>query len=272
LSWKLIDDPAPRSGAWNMAMDEALWQDLEESAGGECVLRLYGWDPPCLSLGFHQRLEDAVDAAYCREHGIDVVRRPTGGKAVLHEHEVTYAVAGSAAEARLGSGLAKAYAAVSGALKAALESLGFSVCAESRPARLFPGEAAPCFEVPTEHELLIGGKKVVGSAQRRGRRAFLQHGSIPLTLDYERLAGASGISLSRVPSFRASFAGLRDFRADLDEAALRRALADAFRAHFPGRWTAGEPTVAQRRRAEALLSSRDGGPEAIDLRLRDVRG
>ncbi len=99
-----------------------------------------------------------------------------------------------------------------------------------------PKDASPCFLIPTQKELLVGGRKVVGSAQRRGRRAFLQHGSIPISLDYDALAEVTGAPVSAVPQFRSSFAGLAEFASGIDRAAVRAALERGFRETFPGTW------------------------------------
>src|SRR5712691_3829642 len=166
-------DPAGRSGAENMAIDAAL---LDRANGtGLSFLRLYRFDPPCLSLG---RNEPAARYDYTEiaRRGLDVVRRPTGGRAVWHEHEVTYAVA--APVAQFGT-LAESYCDIHARLARALGTLGLD-------ARLAPaGPSAPlgagaCFAASAGGEVLVGGRKVVGSAQVRRGTAFLQHGSILL--------------------------------------------------------------------------------------------
>lgn len=172
--WRLLDTP-PAPGAWNMAVDEALADSVRD--GGPPVLRVYRWSPPCLSLGRNQP-SDGYDRDEIRRRGIDVVRRPTGGRAVLHHHELTYSVA--AREDALGT-LRQAYAAINRALVAGLRRLGVD-------ARLHPAGAgrapipslAPCFEQPVEGEVTAGGHKLVGSAQRRERGVMLQHGSLPI--------------------------------------------------------------------------------------------
>jgi lipoate-protein ligase A len=166
--WHLLLEPQGCSGPENMARDEALLTEADRT--GAAFLRLYRFDPPCLSLG---RNEPAIERA-----GIATVRRPTGGRAVWHEHEVTYAVA--APIAAFGR-LRDAYRAIHERLAAALRSLGTDVrLAEDRPIMRLPDRPMSCFATTVGGEVLVQGRKVVGSAQVRRGGAFLQHGSILL--------------------------------------------------------------------------------------------
>jgi lipoyl(octanoyl) transferase len=181
--WRLIDTP-PAPGAWNMGTDEALADAVR--AGSPPVLRFYRWAPGCLSLGRNQPARDRYDRDEIRRHGLHVVRRPTGGRAVLHHRELTYAVA--ARDGALGPPRA-AYAAVNRALVAGLRRLG--VPAALQPATATPAPApslAPCFEQPVEGEVTADGRKLVGSAQRRVGGVLLQHGSLPLEDDQGAIA------------------------------------------------------------------------------------
>jgi lipoyl(octanoyl) transferase len=181
-AWRLLDTP-PAPGAWNMAVDEALADMVRE--GGPPVLRVYRWAPPCLSLGRNQPT-DGYDRDEIRRRGLDVVRRPTGGRAVLHHRELTYSVA--AREGALG-GPRQAYAAVNRALVAGLRRLG--VDARVQPAgreRAPLPSLAPCFETPVEGEVTAAGRKLVGSAQRTERGVLLQHGSLPIEDDQSTVA------------------------------------------------------------------------------------
>lgn len=172
--WRLLDTP-PAPGVWNMAVDEALADTVRD--GGPPVLRVYRWSPPCLSLGRNQP-SDRYDRAEIRRRGMDVVRRPTGGRAVLHHRELTYSVA--AREDELGT-LREAYAAINRALVAGLRRLGVDARLHpAGPERAPLPSLAPCFEQPVEGEVTAGGRKLVGSAQRRERGVMLQHGSLPI--------------------------------------------------------------------------------------------
>jgi lipoate-protein ligase A len=166
-----------RDGAWQMRRDAELLQ--AHSPGDGPTLRLYTWSPPCVSLGHMQRAEDLLDADACRALGVDVVRRPTGGRAILHWEEITYAVVASTDDARFGSDLAGSHAVLGACLAAGLQRLGVPARL-SRPA-LDPERRLlrqPCFASPGRAELLVEGRKLLGSAQRRTSRAFLQHGSL----------------------------------------------------------------------------------------------
>jgi lipoate-protein ligase A len=168
----------------NMALDDALLQAVAAGSSPP-VLRLYGWQPATLSLGYAQPVDAGIDLEACRAAGVAVVRRPTGGRAVLHDREVTYALIAPVG-APFGNSVATSYRVVAGLLRSAL-------CACGLAAELVPGqprgraERAVCFAAPAQHELVIAGCKVAGCAQKRRGRAFLQHGSIPLDLDLELL-------------------------------------------------------------------------------------
>jgi lipoate-protein ligase A len=188
LSWRLWIDAVPRPGWANMAIDSALLDRAER--GEEQWLRLYGWAPSCLSFGRHEPAARRYDRRRITELGLDVVRRPTGGRAVWHAGELTYAV--TAPAARFGS-LAVAYAAIHEMLRTALQSLGAdaSLAPTGRAARGAPVrvDAGACFAQPVGGEVLVGTRKVIGSAQLRQERAFLQHGSILLDND-QAMVGA----------------------------------------------------------------------------------
>lgn len=170
----LIDPPAP--GPWNMAVDEALLEWAEQT--GACALRFYCWDRPTLSLGYFQTFSDRL--GHAASQGCPVVRRPSGGGAILHDRELTYSFAAPRAH-RLGSRRLDLYAALHDTLIEALGQLGV----EARPCQPPPGDrtaAEPflCFRRRAAGDVLAGGVKVAGSAQRRSRGAVLQHGSVLL--------------------------------------------------------------------------------------------
>ena len=178
LEWELTLEPSGRSGAANMTIDADLL--AETARTGRAFLRLYRFDPPCLSLGRNEPAAARYDRAAIARRGLDVVRRPTGGGAVWHEHEVTYAVA--APVATFGS-LRNAYRTIHERVVAALRSLGVeATLAPHRPppsSRILDHPAS-CFATPVGGEVLVAGRKLVGSAQVRKGSAFLQHGSILL--------------------------------------------------------------------------------------------
>jgi lipoate-protein ligase A len=170
-----------------MAIDEAI---LEAAGQGEVppTLRLYAWQPPCLSLGYAQPCND-LDRQRLAELGWDWVRRPTGGRAILHTDELTYAVIAPPDEPRLAGGVLESYQRLAQALLAALELLGLPVeTKESYSTPGLPKSTNPvCFEVPSNYEITSGGKKIIGSAQARRKEGILQHGALPLYGDLARI-------------------------------------------------------------------------------------
>lgn len=169
----LVDGPAP--GAWNMAVDEAL---MGAARDGAVTLRLYRWDPPCLSFGRHQAAGGCWDEAAAAARGIGIVRRPTGGRAVYHDREVTYAVT---VPDRLWGGPRTSYLRINRALGLGLSRLGAPVQVASGPA----GAGGPprpdgrgCFVEAAPGEVTALGRKLVGSAVWRRSGALLQHGSV----------------------------------------------------------------------------------------------
>lgn len=186
VEWTLLVEPQGRPGAQNMATDEALLHDAASS--GRAFLRLYRWSPPCLSFGRNEPALARYDRAEIAWRGWDVVRRPTGGRAVWHDDEVTYAVA--APTAAFGS-LQQSYRAIHERLAAALRAIG--VAAELAPRNGRPPGlgAGACFAAPVGGEVTAYGRKVVGSAQVRMGSAFLQHGSILLGGSQENVGAVS---------------------------------------------------------------------------------
>ena len=187
--WRLLVTE-PLDGATNMAMDEAIL--LGRIRGAEPpTVRFYGWTPATVSLGYAQALDGAVDLDACRRLGLGLVRRPTGGSAILHEppaREVTYSVVARADDFPGADDILETYRIVGEGLRAGLRRLG--VEAEVVPlARARRAGAAPafCFARAGAYELAAGGRKLVGSAQRRQGGAFLQHGSVLLDADPDRL-------------------------------------------------------------------------------------
>ena len=180
----------PASGARNMAVDEAIL----ESAGQGLVLptlRLYAWQPACLSLGYAQSAGD-VDFSALQTNGWDLVRRPTGGRAILHSDELTYSVCGPVNERRLSGSLLESYQMLSTALLRALELLAIPAQAMKKGSATTQQKAPNpvCFEVPSNYEITINGKKLIGSAQARRKEGILQHGSLPLKGDLSRIVQA----------------------------------------------------------------------------------
>ena len=204
---------APTDGASNMALDEALMARAART--GEAVLRVYGWSRPTLSLGRNQTARGRYDLARARDGGVDFVRRPTGGRAVLHHREVTYSV--TAPAALLGS-LRESYASINRLLIQGLRLLGVDAF-EADPAGTAPRPGvAPCFMVPVKGEIVAGGQKLVGSAQFRENGTLLQHGSV-LVDDDQALASALLLVPAPAPPPPATLHALLGRAPSLDEVA-----------------------------------------------------
>lgn len=186
MDWRLIvDDDLP--GHENMARDSSILHALEEGSGVP-TLRLYGWDTPTISIGYLQ------GPAPFQGLGLPVVRRITGGRAVVHSREITYSVTGLMDSPLFSGGIMAAYSVISACIISALNDAGVNATYSRGAASGDRSEA--CFHTPSRYEVLINGRKLVGSAQRRLKRAFIQHGSILMDTDDElnyRVFGA-GIS------------------------------------------------------------------------------
>ncbi|MEW6718550.1 MAG: lipoate--protein ligase family protein [Chloroflexota bacterium] len=182
-AWRLVHTP-PASGAWNMAVDEAILQHVGQGSVSP-TLRLYAWTPPCLSIGYAQPIGD-IDQQRLQAQGWDVVRRPTGGRALLHADELTYAVMAPKDEPRLAGSILEGYRRLSAPLLEALRRLGLDPKAHPYPTS--NNSPSPlCFQTPSEYEITVNGKKVIGSAQARKLNGILQHGAIPLHGDITRI-------------------------------------------------------------------------------------
>jgi lipoate-protein ligase A len=242
-TWRLIIDE-PCDGATNMARDEAIAM-LHAAEKTPPTLRLYRWRPACLSLGRFQRSGE-VDREACARRGVAIVRRPSGGRALLHDDELTYAIVARDDHPLFGGeSILASYQQISLALREGLRWLG--VAAELSPVerqRRTAGSAA-CFDAPASYELTVGGRKLAGSAQTRRDGALLQHGAIPLTPHANRLAAllrhppedldAKMIALSEARGARVGFeelveALLAGFAATWDIEFAPNALTDVERA------------------------------------------
>jgi lipoate-protein ligase A len=189
-TWRLVETN-PAKGAWNMAVDEAI---LEAIGQGKVppTLRLFAWNPPCLSLGYAQPFSD-IDQERLERLGWQVVRRLTGGRAILHTDELTYSVIGPPNEPRLTGSVLESYQRISVALLKALHLMSLPAKALPKPQADVDELKQPepiCFEVPSNYEITIQGKKLIGSAQARKKAGVLQHGTLPLHGNLGRITQA----------------------------------------------------------------------------------
>lgn len=198
--WRFIDT-GNSPPAFNMALDEALL-DWHSEGKFPPVIRFYGWNPPTLSIGYFQKVDKEVDLDAVKKHQLGFVRRPTGGRGVLHEHELTYSVIVSEDHSKMPKTVTEAYRVISEGILKGFHHLGleayFAVpkTAGEREALKNP-RSAVCFDAPSWYELVVEGRKVAGSAQTRQKGVILQHGSILLDLDENKL-----FSLFKYPNER----------------------------------------------------------------------
>jgi lipoate-protein ligase A len=263
-TWRFLKTP-PAHGAWNMAVDEAI---LEAVGRNESLptLRLYAWEPACLSLGYAQPYSD-VDIHRLRTRGWEIVRRPTGGRAVLHTDELTYAVIAPLSEPRVAGTVLESYQRLANALVEALNLLGMPVQVNKNSISAPNTRPSPvCFEVASTYEISAGGKKLIGSAQARRKEGVLQHGSLPLTGDLTRILQV----LSFPDEESRTHAGERllkrattvenalDRQVSWDEAA--RAIVAAFGTMLALDLQPGDLTTDERKRAEEMVRVKYGHP------------
>ncbi|MDI7742227.1 biotin/lipoate A/B protein ligase family protein [Lysinibacillus fusiformis] len=188
--WYFINS-GPCSPSYNMALDEAL---LDMHSQGEIppVIRFYEWNPATLSIGYFQSAEKDIDFDALKTQQLGFVRRPTGGRAVLHESELTYSIIVTEEYPNMPATVTEAYRVLSEGLLVGFQNLGldayFSIPdTEEKQADLKKPKSAVCFDAPSWYELVVEGKKVAGSAQTRQKGVILQHGAILLDLDEEKL-------------------------------------------------------------------------------------
>ncbi|MBK34252.1 MAG: octanoyltransferase [Gemmatimonadetes bacterium] len=175
---------------FNMAVDEVLARSVAEGRS-DPTIRVFGWQPPAVSFGYAQRVGRDIDLDACRRAGVDIVRRPTGGRAVLHWNELTYSVVCSEEDPDVGATIQDAYRTISRCLVAGVRTLGvdarFEPGRRPTPSPLGKDLATPCFSSTSQYEVILKGRKLIGSAQRRFAGATLQHGSLLIGPQHKRL-------------------------------------------------------------------------------------
>jgi lipoate-protein ligase A len=271
VEWRLIVDDQPRSGAANMAMDQAL---AEAAAAGEAppTLRFYRWQPPAVSLGRHQPIAD-IDAETIERLGYEIVRRPTGGRAILHTDELTYAVTAAAGEPRVSGSLMDAYLRLSNALLSGLQRVGLNADKAGGDVRAGPNVSAACFEVPSAYEITAHGRKLIGSAQSRRAGYVLQHGSLPLVGDIGRLVDVLALPSEERAHLRAELVGRATTLAEalgvseddpsLDFKHVAQAIIQGFSELLNLSFKPTQPSAAELRRTAELIREQYANPEWI---------
>ena len=264
MKWRLIVD-GDLPGSRNMARDVAILEAVSTGASPPTV-RLYGWSPPCLTLGKHQGL-DAADLVFCRDHGVDVARRPTGGRALLHHLELTYAVVAPLGRGPLPTRLQEAYRLICAGLVDACRSLGVAAELTGGEVNLRlpnPTSTVPCFEGPAEGEVVAAGRKLVGSAMRAHAGCILQHGAILLDWDGRLQAGALGLtddfSLRPHVTTLSAELGRTPGRTEV-EAAVARGLAERLAVELEGGALSGSETARETALVPELAIQTEATPD-----------
>lgn len=266
--WRLIRTPA-LTGPMNMAIDEAILNAVAEEISPP-TLRFFAWDPATLSLGYGQPIAD-VDQERLKQRGWGLVRRPTGGRAILHTDELTYSVTAPMEEPRVVGSVVESYRRLSSGLLAGLQRLGLSARADpkdpaatSRAPDGTPIVNPVCFEVPSDYEITADGRKLLGSAQVRKRGVVLQHGTLPLWGDITRILDGLVYADAERESLRAR---VRSRAATLTDIGIRASWEDAADAMAHGFSEAlglilepGELSPRERSDAERLVAEKYGDP------------
>lgn len=197
MTWRLLGYQK-RNAFENMAIDEAVLRETIKNKKPP-TLRFYGWKPAAVSIGYFQEIKNEVNVDPCCRSGVDLVRRITGGKAVFHCDEITYSLVARQEEELFPQSISGTYEKISRCLARGLMSLGIHayLAHPDNPVTKDPTLIPCCFSLPSGHELLVGGRKICGSAQVRTRGGFLQHGSLLMTFD--PVATASLIMKSHTP-------------------------------------------------------------------------
>jgi lipoate-protein ligase A len=180
-----------------MALDEAIYRS-NHTKNAPPTLRFYEWSKPSVSLGYFQDAKEEVDLQACQRQGIDVVRRPTGGKAVLHGQDLTYALVAKETNPLFPKDILGTYKVISQCIAEGLSSLGIKAVMSPELRKMTGSLKAFCFSEPSRYELLVRGKKICGSAQARSHGVFLQHGSV--LMDFNPLESVSVIRSDMEPS------------------------------------------------------------------------
>ncbi len=267
--WRWIVDAAPRSGAANMAVDQAV---AERCAAGQSLptVRFYRWSPPAVSLGRLQPFSD-LDATQVAALGYEIVRRPTGGRAILHTDEFTYSVIAPAAHPLMRGGVMDAYLRISNALITGLRLLGVQADKAPGDVRAGPDVSAVCFEVPSAYEITAGGRKLMGSAQSRRANSVLQHGSLPLVGDITRLVDVLALTPERARELRvevqgractlAQALGVEESSEQVSFARVVAAMRQGFEQALQLDLRQGELSADELRQAAQLIRTRFGNPD-----------
>lgn len=261
--WRYIDS-GPCDAAFNMSLDEAIAAAVRKGVSPP-TLRFYGWQQPSVSLGAFQSIAD-IDTGYCAEHNIQVVRRPTGGRGILHGNELTYSFS-ARNEGLFSGGLLESYRRISSAFSSGLEKMGFPVSMKMRREQGRNLARSPlCFRSTSYGELTVNGRKLIGSAQKRWGDAFLQQGSMPFAMDNATLA-----SVFRKTDTPPDLLGLNDLQHHFDPEKLKERILESFEAIFAVSLLQDRPSDQEMEQARFLSVEKYQAPLWTSGARRDSR-
>lgn len=259
--WRFIDS-GPGSASYNMALDEAIATSVRNLEVPP-TLRFYNWDRPSLSLGSFQKASD-IDLDYCRQNSIPYIRRPTGGRAILHGDELTYSFAVRTDKEPFSEGLMESYRRISIAFNLAFQKIGIQVVSKMQKERggVLAGNPL-CFGSSSYGEILLNKQKIVGAAQKRWKDGLLQQGSIPYICDKEKIVHIFG---RRAIQSENALYGLKEILPDFDDQNFRNAVRKAFEEFFGVSLLTSHPDHAEHQLAQDL-EQRKYLQESWNLRL-----
>ncbi len=252
--WRLIDT-GPLSGRENMAIDEALFRCFDP-ASSRPVLRLYGWQPPALSLGRFQKAAADLDLDRCRADNLTIVRRITGGGAIYHADELTYSLVCGPSQIPAATSVKESFRVLTGFLLGLYRALGLQAAyaADLAPAGSRLGERTPlCFAGKESYDILVNGRKLGGNAQRRSRQIIFQHGSIPLQ---QRAAQCLRYLAIKPQGIEQASTCLAEQGIAVDNDQLQQALVAQFQAQLGAILQAGKLTDAERALSQRLAAGK----------------
>jgi lipoate-protein ligase A len=251
MNWRLIDS-GYCDAAYNMALDEAIAISVRNREAPP-TLRLYGWEVPSVSLGSFQKITD-IDIEYCINNNIPVVRRPTGGRGILHGDELTYSFS-ARNEGVFSGGLLETYRRLSVAFQSALNKIGLNASMKVvRESGANLTRSPLCFKSTSYGEISLDGRKLIGSAQKRWNNGFLQQGSIPYCINYEKITSVFKISTPILQYSKQEIIGLKELIAGFDSECFKKAIKSAFEKTFDITFADSHPSPHEQELALLLLS------------------
>lgn len=259
--WRLLENESSNA-FWNMAVDEAV-MILHSKNQVPPTLRFYSWEPPALSLGYFQKTEAEIDYQSCQQQKIDLVRRLTGGRSILHDQELTYSIILREDYNLLADSIEKSYQQISKGLVKGLQALGIpaELKAVERGKKAPSGHSAACFDAPSWYEVILDNKKLIGSAQRRKENTVLQHGSLPFKIDAEKLFQVLNYSSEKERKkarriFTAKSTTLAEAGYVFDPAVLQKALTEGLAVVLNIEFEKGKLTQSEKELAEKLAEEK----------------